>query len=184
MDVQELRKEAQATMGLNDAQADAFIEGFVKEASMFDYPTRHGDKEATHVNGTLGQDVIRGIGESFGKGIGGGLGNLAVNSIVSGVAGIVGSARGSILYRKFTEALKTVVESNRIVRNADRNKVMSYAETIFKFAPHVASDANVLSQLLANAIHGEGVDPSTIETISKLEERYSRDNSFKPKNLT
>jgi F0F1-type ATP synthase beta subunit len=89
-----------------------------------------------------------------------------------------------MLYRKFTEALKTVSESNRIIRNADRNKVLSYADTIYKFAPHVASDVNLLSQLLANAIHGEGVDPTTIETITRLEERYSKDTAFKPKNYT
>ena len=104
--------------------------------------------------------------------------------LLAGVAGLVSSARNAVLYRKFTEALKTVMESNRIVRNADRSKVVSYAETIYKFAPHVASDVNLLSQLLANAIHGEGVDPSTIETITRLEERYSKDMSFKPKNFT
>jgi hypothetical protein len=183
MDVLELRKEAQEKMGFTDAQADAFVEGFVKEASMFDYETRTGGDKSP--GGTLGQDVVKGIGDSFGKSIGGGIGNLAVNSVVSGIASLVGSAKDSLLYRKFTESLKTVVESNRIVRNADRNKVMSYAETIFKFAPHVASDVNLLSQLLANAIHGEGVDPNTIETITRLEERYGPGrNSFQPKHLT
>lgn len=182
MDVLELRKEAQEKMGFTDAQADAFVEGFVKEASLFDYETRSGAKDA---GGTLGQDVVKGVGESFGKSIGGGIGNLAINSVVSGIASLVGSAKDSLLYRKFTESLKTVVESNRIVRNADRNKVMSYAETIFKFAPHVASDVNLLSQLLANAIHGEGVDPNTIETITRLEERYGPGrNAFMPKHLT
>lgn len=179
MDVLELRTQAITEMGFTDAQADAFVEGFVKEASVFDYVTKSGDNP-----GHMGQDIVRNIGESFGKSIGGGIGNLAINSVVSGIAGLVGSAQNSMLYRKFTEALKTVVESNRIVRNADRNKVMSYAETIYKFAPHVASDVNILSQLLSNAIHGEGVDPTTIETITRLEERYSKDVSFKPKNLT
>lgn len=177
MDVLQLRKEAQEQLGLNDAQADAFIDGFIKEAS---FPSTQAPREPWKATTAAGHNLV----ESFGKNIGGGLGNLAVNSLVSGIAGIVGSARESMLYRKFTESLKTVIESNRIVRNADRNKVMSYAETIYRFAPHVASDVNLLSQLLANSIHGEGVDPSTIETITRLEERYGKDSGFKPKNLT
>lgn len=181
MDVNQLRAEAQEKMGFTDEQADAFVEGFIKEAGVFDYVTRSGEKDS---NGHLGQDIVKGIGDSFGKSIGGGIGNLAVNSLVGGVANLVGSARSSMLHRTFTESLKTVIENNRIVRNADRNKVMSYAATIYKFAPHVASDVNLLSQLLSNSIHGEGVDPTTIETITRLEERLNKDTSFKPKNLT
>lgn len=179
MDVFQLRKEAQETLGLSEAQADAFVEGFVKEANFFDLETRPGKDEA----GTVGHDVLGGAAKKFGESIGGGIGNLAINGMIAGVAGVVSSAKNAVLYRKFTEALKTVVESNRIVRNADRNKVISYADTIYKFAPHVAADVNLLSQLLANAIHGEGVDPSTIETITRLEERYSKDVGFKPKNF-
>lgn len=181
MDVNQLREEAIEKMGFTNEQADAFVAGFIKEAGVFDYVTRSGDKDA---NTTLHQNIVQGIGDSFGKSIGGGIGNLAVNSLVGGIANLVGSARDSMLHRNFTESLKTVIESNRIVRNADRNKVMSYADTIFKFAPHVASDVNLLSQLLSNSIHGEGVDPTTIETITRLEERLGKDNSFKPKNLT
>lgn len=181
MDINQLRKEAQEKMGFTDAQADAFVEGFVKEAS-FNAPgaAPARAKEPWSATTSLGHGIV----DNFAKNIGGGLGNLAVNTVVGGIANLVGSARDSMLHRKFTESLKTVVESNRIVRNADRNRVMSYAETIFKFAPHVASDVNLLSQLLSNAIHGEGVDPTTIETITRLEERYSKDTSFKPKNLT
>lgn len=181
MDIFELRKEAQEKLGLTDAQADAFVDGFVKEAGMFDFVTRPGGKDADI---TVAHDVVKGFGESLGKGIGGGIGSLMVNATVAGIAGLVGSAQDAATYRQFTEALKQVIESNRIVRNADRNKVMSYAQTIYKFAPHVAADANLLSQLLANAIHGEGVDPSTIETITRLEERYGRGPAFRAKDFT
>lgn len=183
MEISELRKEAQEKMGLSDAQADAFVEGFLKEASFnfLNYEVKPSGKDSGL---TLGQSMAGSLGNSVANAVGGGLGSLAVNSLVSGVAGIVSSARSAVLYRQFTDALKLVMESNRLIRNADRNKVVSYADTIYKFAPHVASDANLLSQLLANAIHGEGVDPSTIETITRLEERYSKDTGFKPKNLT
>lgn len=180
MDVNQLRAEAQATMGFTDEQADAFVDGFVKEASVGLPPAMGGGKEPW----AAGTAITHGVVDNFARNIGGGLGNLAVNSLVGSVVGLVSSARSSLLHRNFTESLKTVIESNRIVRNADRNKVMSYAETIFKFAPHVASDVNLLSQLLSNSIHGEGVDPTTIETITRLEERLNKDNSFKPKNLT
>lgn len=182
MDVIQLRKEAQEKMGFTDAQADAFVEGFIKEAAAggFAGATPGAAKAPWETSTALGHGIV----DNFAKNIGGSLGNLAVNTVVGGIASLVGSARDSLLHRKFTESLKTVIESNRIVRNADRNKVMSYAETIFRFAPHVASDVNLLSQLLSNSIHGEGVDPTTIETITRLEERYGKDTGFKPKNLT
>lgn len=180
MDVNQLREEAKAQMGFTDEQADAFVDGFVKEAAA-GLPAAGDSGRAPWSAAT---SMSHGIVDNFAKNIGGGLGSLAVNSIVGGMAGLVGSARSSMLHRNFTESLKTVIESNRIVRNADRNKVMSYAETIYRFAPHVASDVNLLSQLLSNSIHGEGVDPTTIETITRLEERIGKDNSFKPKNLT
>lgn len=179
MDVNQLRAEAKEQMGFTDEQADAFVEGFIKEASV-GMPATVGGKEPW----SAATSITHGIVDNFARNIGGGLGNLAVNTLVGGVANLVGSARDSMLHRNFTESLKTVIENNRIVRNADRNKVMSYADTIFRFAPHVASDVNLLSQLLSNSIHGEGVDPTTIETITRLEERLGKDTSFKPKNLT
>lgn len=180
MDVSQLRAEVQEKMGFTDDQADAFVEGFIKEASVGLPAAAGGGKEPWSASNSITHGVV----DNFAKNIGGGLGNLAINSLIGGVANLVGSARDSLLHRRFTESLKTVIESNRIVRNADRNKVMSYAETIFRFAPHVAADVNLLSQLLSNSIHGEGVDPTTIETITRLEERIGKDNSFKPKNLT
>lgn len=181
MDVNQLRAEAQEKMGFTDEQADAFVEGFIKEAAA-GFPAVSGDKEKAPWSAAT--SMTHGVVDNFARNIGGGLGNLVVNSMVGGVANLVGSARDSMLHRTFTESLKNVIENNRIVRNADRNKVMSYAQTIFKFAPHVASDVNLLSQLLSNSIHGEGVDPTTIETITRLEERLGKDTSFKPKNLT
>lgn len=183
MDVFQLRKEAQEKLGMNEAQADAFVNGFVKEAAGFDSFYNKQDTESSLSTRAVGHFAGEAIG-SLGKSIGGGVGNLVVNTAVAGVAGLIGSAKDAVLYRKFTEALKQVIEGNRIVRNADRTKVMSYAETIFKFAPHVAADANVLTQLLSNAIHGEGVDPNTIETITRLEERHGGARGFQPKTFT
>ena len=187
MDVFELRKEAQEKLNLTDAQADAFVAGFIKEAATpFDPLENRGqDSGSSITERAAGKFLSEGVG-SLGKAIGGGIGSLAVNGVLQGVAGLVSSAQNAALYRKFTESLKTVMESNRIIRNADRNKVLSYADTIYKFAPHVASDVNLLSQILANAIHGEGVDPSTIESITRLEERYgsSGRGSFRAKDFT
>lgn len=188
MDVFELRKEAQEKLNLTDAQADAFVAGFVKEAAApYDPLINRGpnDSGSSTMERATGHFVSEGVG-ALAKSIGGGIGSLAVNGVLQGVAGLVNSAQNAALYRKFTESLKTVMESNRIVRNADRNKVLSYADTIYKFAPHVASDVNLLSQILANAIHGEGVDPSTIESITRLEERYgsSGRGDFRAKDYT
>ena len=97
------------------------------------------------------------IGEAAGKGlmgIGLGLGLHGLNAATSHVANMG-------LHSDFLKALTHAVQSNPVLKNADEAKVLQYGETIFKFAPHIAGDANLLSSILANAVHGEGIDPMT-----------------------
>lgn len=85
----------------------------------------------------------------------------------------VRSTKNAYLSSKFATALAQVSRTNPIVAAADPNRVTSYAATIFKFAPHIASDPNLLGSVLANAIHGEGIDPMTIKTLIEMEAKYS-----------
>lgn len=121
--------------------------------------------------------LMHGFSESVGKGFGG--------LLISGAVGALGSAYSSLargaLHTKFLNALTHVAQTNPIIRNADKAKVLQYAETIFKFAPNVASDPNLLSSIIANAIHGEGIDPMTIKTLTSLEGEYAHNNTFTPK---
>lgn len=189
MDIHDLKKQASEYYGLNDDEANAFVEGFLKEAqvgistnSAAGKPTPKFPKvdRPRHELSGLYDGATSGLGQAIGKGVGA----MALNGLVSGVANLVSSAHNAGQYRQFTEALKRVIETNRIVKNADREKVLSYAETIFKFGPHVAADANVLSTILAGCVHGEGVDANTIEMIGRMEERYKGRGGFQPKTFT
>jgi hypothetical protein len=158
-----------------------FVEGFAKEAqASFDF----GDNKAWRaVKGAFSSSTegargfVPAIMEGAGKGIGG--------ALVSGAVGLIGSAAVSIgngnLHNQFMVALEKAIQSNPILKNAKREKVLQYAETIFKFSPHVATDTNVLSSILANAIHGEGLDPMTIKSIVDLEGKFKDNTGFSPK---
>jgi hypothetical protein len=129
---------------------------------------------------SFGESITKGLGEGVGKGISG----IVMGLGLHGINGIVNAASSSTLHNAFLLALQKAIASNSTLREADKARVKDYAETIFKFAPHVATDANVLSQVLANAVHGEGVDSMTIKTLGDLESRYMENHSaggFTPK---
>lgn len=144
----------------DETLANEFVEGFQKEAA-----------EAGLLNSAIG---------AVGKGIGG----LAVGLGIHGLNQAFAGAERAGLHTQFLGALAKAIAGNRILREAEKQKVEQYAETIFKFAPHVACDPNLLSSILANAIHGEGIDPMTIKTLGDLEGRFIENRGaggFSPK---
>jgi hypothetical protein len=129
-----------------------------------------GFRGAATKEGLQPSSFARAVGESSGKA-----------AIALGALGALGVGMGAyhavnsqLLLSKFRAALAKVRETNPIVSAAPEDKVNSYAETIFKFAPHIASDPNLLSSILANVLYGEGVDATTIHTLMQMEERYTR----------
>jgi hypothetical protein len=60
-----------------------------------------------------------------------------------------------------------------VLRSAKKDKVNSFAESIYRFAPHVATDANLLASVLTNTIQGDLLDPMTIKYLTELESRYN-----------
>lgn len=153
-------------------ERDAFLEGFHKEASLG--LAGGAGNLAGYVSSALQNPNI-----------GRPLGALAVGLLGVGLAkGITSTSSGVstlVLRTKFSTALSQVMSSNKIVRNADPEKVKSYAETIFKFAPHVAADANLLAFTLANIVQGEsGIDMATIKSLTDLEGRYQDNTSSSP----
>lgn len=196
--LEQIKKYAFEKYAGDNTLADEFVRGFTA-VSLQKYA-----QEKELVSGKLGRDLglvdikshgeialnaarlhneqftgklMHGFSESVGKGVGG--------LIISGAVGALGAAYGKIakgaLHTKFLTALAHVAKYNPIIRNADKEKVLQYAETIFKFAPNVASDPNLLSSIIANAIHGEGIDPMTIKTLTSLEGEYAHNNTFTPK---
>lgn len=145
------------------AQADAFTEAFVKQA--------------------FWGDVLTGAGKAVGAGVAGlgiGLGIHGISSAINGMA-------DANVHAKFEQALKAAVSGNEMLRHAmteHPGRVQSFADTLYKFAPHVVCDPNILSHLLVNSVMGESVDITTIKTVTELENRYTdnRKNSlFSPK---
>lgn len=124
----------------------------------------------------------RGIVQNLLKGMSVGLGGLLVTGGVAAAGSVMNSAHNSLLHTQFLTALNKAVATSSVLKSANRQKVIEYAETVFKFAPNVATDPNLLSSILANAIHGEGIDPMTVKTLTELENRFSQNTTFNPKN--
>lgn len=168
-----------------DKQAvEHFVDGFMKEAGLMDIlstATGGGSGQGgIRPADTLGQTITKGFGSSMGQG----LGSLAVSMGTTSVGSLYNSVKGAALHSKFLQALERAYQGNRILKESPKEKVLQYAETIFKFAPNVATDSNLLSSILANAIHGDGIDPMTIKTLTDLEKVHEGNVTFNPKNYT
>lgn len=153
----------------DEDKAKEFTIGFMKEAAL---PYDRAP--------SLMQHLISGAVPAIGAGVAG----LGLGLSIHGLSSAFAHAGNQFLRDKFQQALNAAVSNNPLLMDADRSKVNSYAETVFKFAPHVAADPNLLSSILANAVHGEGLDPMTIRTLADLEGRVqeSRKNAlFSPK---
>lgn len=145
----------------DEVKAAAFIDGFTKEAA------------ASGLAGELLSGIVGNVGKS--------LGTLAIGaSVALAGKGILDSQRAQ-LHAKFKVALDQAIAMNRVLQGAPRERVENYGETIFKFAPHIACDANLMSSILANAVHGDGIDPNTIKMLSEMENRHQMNNAFSPK---
>lgn len=152
----------------DEQKAQEFLEGFYEELLT---------KQAA------GFEVGHLIKE-FSGGIGKGLAGVTLGLGVAGLTSAAKSISSDRMRTEFTQALAKAITSNPIIRQAKKEKVISYAETIFKFAPHVACDSNILSSVLAHVVQGEGVDTQIIKMLTDLEARYTMtatSTTFTPK---
>jgi hypothetical protein len=74
--------------------------------------------------------------------------------------------------QRFNASLNLALAKNPILANANKEDVKHLAQTVYNLAPHAAGDPNVLSSVLANAIHGAGLDPKTARDLMELEEKH------------
>lgn len=166
---------------------DEFIKGFAKEAMA----ARNEKSTIEDLSDKLRQARERGplgsAASGLGKAFGEGLGGLMITTGVGALGEIARSLSHDRLRTRFLQSLEQVLKTNPIVSEEARKSsksletVKTYAETIFRFAPNIAADANLLSTLLANAVHGSSIDPMTIKTITDLERTYKDNNTFTPK---
>lgn len=149
-------------------EVDAFMEGFQATAL---------SKEAG-----LGATIMRDInnGGYIPKAAVGLGASLLGAGIVKGISMASNGVKDHNLRSRFEMALQQVKANNRALRGVPPAKVDNYAETIYKFGPHVASDPNLLGYLLGNAVQGESIDINSIKMIVDLEGRYVDNNKTSP----
>lgn len=171
MDMKQLKEKALEKLG-SEEKAQAFIDGFV------DTIMKSADED-DHFRGTLLDQFKGQLVGGAAKSVGGAVGGAAVKGMVHLLSGA--SKLGN--YSRFLHALEKAISMNKVLKGAPRTKVMDYAETIYNFAPSVATDPNMLSSILANAVHGEGIDPMTIRTLTELDGRYRENSMANPRNF-
>jgi hypothetical protein len=107
------------------------------------------------------------------------LGTLAVGALTA--LGMAGANKATKAFRRTVQKTDVVnvlgraIERSTLLKNEyqkDPEKVLSFATTIFNYAPTVASDPNLLSSVLSNALHGDSIDPMTIRTLMEMEKSY------------
>ena len=112
---------------------------------------------------------------------------LMVGGGLYGLNRIARSADNEIAHAKFQSALRQVLASNdsagQIIKSAPMERVNSLANTIFSYAPNVATDVNLLKTLLATYVNSEGIDPSTIRSLQELEMNRQKIGTWKPADL-
>jgi hypothetical protein len=190
-----LRKQAEEKFPNDEKSQNEFVDGFITKVAnilssldQFKSNLSYNGSIPTGRDTKLGDDVAKsfwsqGVAQTAGKVFAGGVAGL-------GMAGILGMAKvvsDHALHNNYLKALNEAIQTNRVLKGAEKHKVLNFGNTIFKFAPHVATDPNMLSSILANAIHGDGIDPMTIRTLTDLESRYQdlgSDKLFDPKRWT
>lgn len=146
------------------------------------------EKEAD-AKGSLTKEANIGnfIGEGFGKAIGGAAAAALAGGAIVGLRSIVNQAKNNALRPSFEQSLRTAMSgvdpASEILRN-NKQKVRSFAETIFNFAPHAACDPNILKGILAHVIQGDSIDPQTIRSLMEIEEKQKNLQAFKIQDVT
>lgn len=160
-----IRAMALEKLGSEEA-ANAFMEGFEKAAM----------EKAGSLAQILGHQGMQNAAAKTAFGIGG---SLLGAAIVHGVSRTAKNKDIGNMRAKFDMALAQVMSNNKVIKGARPEKARDYAETMFRFAPHVASDPNLLGYVLANVLDGDtgsGIDIKTIEMLTNLEGRYQSNN--------
>ena len=170
MDFYKLVKEAAAKTYTEESQLNAFMQGFEKEAGLMGFMA--GDKGKLLEVNLMEHPAFTeaAIKSAFGLGAG-----LLGAGIYQGFHQSSKAIQNNALRSKFESSLQYVKNTNKAVQNANPSKVDSYANTMFAFGPHVVSDPNILGFLLVHVLLGEGIDPTTIKSVTDLEGRY-KDN--------
>lgn len=169
-----IRSLALEKLGSEEA-TDAFMAGFEKEVmeKAASQGQLFGSAFGGYARNFLGNQNVQKVGLGLGA-------SLIGATLIKGLSAGSNAVTSKNLRGKFEMSLAQVMSSNKIVKGARPEKVKDFAETFFKFAPHVASDPNLLGSILANAVLGESIDPQTIKTLVELENKHVDNSNTSP----
>lgn len=154
----------------NEEQAEAFVQGFFKEAALS--PSLLTNFGAAF-KGLAGNEMVMKAGVGLAAG-------LAGAAIVKGISSATSGVENLQLRSKYESSLAHALNNSRTVKGGKPEKVRSFGETIFRFAPHVASDPHLLTTLLEAAVLSDGLDPTTVKGLVDLENKYKDNTKASP----
>lgn len=126
----------------------------------------------------MGSNIARHFMDAVGKTGGTALTALGVGAALYGANKLMHATVTDPRNRaKFDQAVAQAIMKNQVLQHADKAKVSAVAETVYKYAPNAAADANLLSSVLATAIDYGGLDTQTIQSLINLENGYQRNNT-------
>lgn len=157
---------------LKDAKAalSEELESMAKQAGFFGEAVKYGAGALEGAKGAMGSGAVGGAVALGGLALGG----SALRALTTMAVNKIGRSYGHKADRvSYDRAFRTALEMSDILKN-DPIKAKRMADTIFGFAPIVASDANVLENILSNTIHGESIDLQTVRAVTELEEKLTK----------
>lgn len=133
---------------------------------------------------TTGMDKEASWGSSFAGAFGGenvGKAALGMGATALGTLGAMAFSKAvstmgaSGSKQRYQAALQQAIKMSEILAD-NPMKAKRLGDSIFAFAPTVAGDANVLANVLTNAVHGESLDLQTVRAVTELEEKLAKQN--------
>jgi hypothetical protein len=185
---------------------DGLTEGFDKIASAFDIPeelheeakaaltaeVEHLCKEAGFFNNAISggaqmlgsmvpSGVVGGAGALLGAGAavaGVSLASNAISGLASAAINKIGKSYSAGNNRQAYEAAFREAVANSDLLQQDPAKARKMGETIFRVAPTISGDANLLTNILNNSIHGDSMDLQTVKVLTELEEKHTKNRNM------
>lgn len=126
------------------------------------------------------------MAEGFGAAIPRALVPLGVGMGVLAAMKAVSAIGNQIDKNKFDKAFAQVLINVPSLKEYDPVRVQNIAQSIFRLAPHIATDPLLLGQFIDSQVkNAAGIDPQTLRSLIELEDKIKGRSSFglKPKEL-
>lgn len=79
--------------------------------------------------------------------------------------------------KAFNQSIQEVIQNNELLRGYSPEDVQRMAQSIYRLAPQAAGDPNVLSNVLAHSMQGNGLDHRTARDLLDLEAAFQKVNN-------